>query len=94
MNSVTDVLQKIYQKRCTLLKINHAATELVLTRLCADVGTLVYHLRLNGDRIPEQLLSEHDSSLRASLNAIVGGGLTDEAWEQATLGVGRAGLGL
>eukprot|EP00973_Karenia_brevis_P064465 8955978-Karenia_brevis.AAC.1 len=51
-------------------------------------------MRINGDRIPQHALSKHDRSLRASLDAIVGGGVTDEAWEQATLGVTSAGLGL
>ena len=62
--------------------------------MCADVGTLVYHLRLNGDRISSTLLAKHDFALRASLDSILGGGVTSEAWELATLGVTASGLGL
>eukprot|EP00973_Karenia_brevis_P066193 9200366-Karenia_brevis.AAC.1 len=93
-DAVDAVLRKIQDKRSALLKVDHAATELVLTRLCADVSTFVYHMRINGDRIPEDTLRKHDASLRASLDVIIGGGVTDEAWEQATLGVASSGLGL
>ena len=62
--------------------------------MCADVGTLVYHLRLNRDRISSTLFAKHDFALRASLDSILGGGVTSEAWELATLGVTASGLGL
>ena len=87
-------LRKIFSKRVALLDVDHAAKELVLTRLCADVGTLSYHLRINGDRVDEDALHKHDRSLRNSLDAILGGGISDEAWEQASLGVSKGGLGM
>ena len=80
--------------RCVLAGIGHAATELVLTRQCADVSRLVYQMRINGDRIQESLLANFDGDLRASLEIVLGSNLPDAAWWQAALGVGSGGLGL
>ena len=88
-----EATRKADATRLALLEVGHAPTELVLTRLCADVSKILYQLRLNGDRVGKDLLHAHDSSLRASLDAILGGGLTDEAWEQATMGVDMSGIG-
>ena len=89
--AVDDTLSKTLQVRTALLDIDHAPTETVLTRFCGDVSKLTYHLRLNGDRIATEQLDRHDQSMRASLDAIVGGGLTDEAWQVATLSVKDCG---
>ena len=63
----------------SLLSVDPIAIVALIARLCADVGTLTYHLRLNGDRVDSAQLAVHDDSLRGSLDAIVGGGLTDES---------------
>ena len=36
-------------------------------------------LRLNGDRISDAVLAQHDTALRTSLDNMLGGGVTDEA---------------
>lgn len=91
---VDSTMAKIRHKRTALLAIDHAPTELVLTRLCADVGLLAYHTRLNGDRVAAATIQAHDDSLRASLESILGGSMPEDAWEQATLPVRAGGLGL
>jgi hypothetical protein len=80
--------------RMTLLEVGHAPTEMVLTRLCGDVAKVTYSLRLNGDIVTDSQLGAHDQSLRRSLEAILGGEVTDAAWTQATVGVRQGGLGL
>jgi hypothetical protein len=84
-------LKETNATRTALLDIDHAPTETVLTRFCGDVAKVTFQLRLNGDRIDEEQLERHDSSLRSSIDTIIGGGLTDEAWQHATLGVSSAG---
>ena len=46
--------------RAAICGIDHPATELVLTRQCADVAKLMYHLRLNGDRTQPDTFAEVD----------------------------------
>ena len=48
---------------------------------------------MNGDRISPGQLERHDITLRNSVDHILGGGVTEEAWEVSTLAVRRAGLG-
>ena len=79
--------------RSAILKIDHAPTEIVLTRLCGDVAKVQYNLRLNGDVMDTDLLTQHDTSLRETLTSTLGGDLTDNAWAQATMGVKQGGLG-
>jgi len=86
-----ETLKKTNATRAAFLDVDRAPTETVLTRFCGDVAKVTFQLRLNGDRIDEELLKAHDSSLRASIDTIIGGGLTDEAWQHATLGVSSAG---
>ena len=74
--------------------IGHAATELVLTRQCADVSRLVYQMRINGDRIQDSMLTAFDGDLQSCIEVILGGNLPDTAWWQSALGVGKGGLGL
>ena len=69
--TIGKILKKICDKRFAIASVGHAATEMVLTRLCADVGTLVYQLRLNGDQIDSDLLARHDHALRASLDSVL-----------------------
>ncbi len=44
-------LDNIKEKRINITDVGHAATELILTRLCADVSTFTFQMRLNGDNI-------------------------------------------
>ena len=80
--------------RESIIGIDHAPTELVLTRQCADVSKLLFHLRLNGDRLDMDIVDKFDQSLRNALEATLGGDLPDTSWWQATTGVAYGGLGL
>ena len=91
---VSAVLRKARDTRLALLEVGHAATELLLTRLCADVSKLSYQLRLNGDRIRDERLQAFDHDLREAVQLVAGGDLPDTAWEQCALGVKKGGLGL
>ena len=71
----------------------HAPTEVVLTRQCADVSKLTYHLRLNGDKVDHSLLAMFDSQLRSAISASLFGNFPDDSWWQATTGVLFGGLG-
>ena len=92
--AVGEAIDKAAELREAIADIDHAATEVVLTRQCADVAKLSYHLRLNGDRIGDELLCRFDSDLRRALETSLGGELSDSAWMQATAGVQHSGLGL
>ena len=48
--------------------VEHAHTEMVLTKQCADVSKLMYHMRINGDLLDKDLLVAFDGQLQASLN--------------------------
>ena len=74
--------------------VDHAPTELVLTRQCADVSKLMYHMRINGDILDHDLLASFDGQLRASVATSLAGDLPDHSWWQATTGVTVGGLGL
>ena len=41
--------------RSAINGVDHAPTELVLTRQCADVSKLMYHMRINGDLLDHDL---------------------------------------
>ena len=49
-------------------QINDAPTEMVLTRQCADVSKLMYHVRINGDVLDHDLLASFDGQLRAAVS--------------------------
>ena len=93
-SNMSATLRNTDTARMTLLEVGHAPTEMVLTRLCGDVAKVTYNLRLNGDIVTDSQLGAHDQSLRRSLEAILGGEVTDAAWTQATVGVRQGGLGL
>ena len=92
--SVAGTVQKSAEIREAIGEIDDAATELGLTRQCADVSRLLYHLRLNGDRVQDGHLEKFDCDLKATLEGITGGDLHDLAWSQASMGVQHGGLGL
>ena len=80
--------------RSAINGVDHAPTELVLTRQCADVSKLLYHMRINGDILDYDLLASFDGQLRASVASSLAGDLPDHSWWQATTGVAVGGLGL
>ena len=80
--------------RSAINGVDHAPTELVLTRQCADVSKLMYHMRINGDLLDHDLLASFDGQLRASVATSLAGDLPDHSWWQATTGVAVGGLGL
>ena len=80
--------------RSAINGVDHAPTELVLTRQCADVSKLMYHMRINGDILDHDLLASFDGQLRASVSNSLSGDLPDHSWWQATTGVSVGGLGL
>ena len=80
--------------RCALRLADHAPTEMVLTRQCADVSKLMYHMRIDGDMLDKDLLITFDGQLRASVSASLNGDLPDHSWWQATTGVTCGALSL
>ena len=58
-----------------------------------DVSKAAYILRCNGDRVSEAALHSFDDGVRAGVEETLAGGISDESWVQATLGVDAAGLG-
>ena len=63
-----------------IVGVDHAPTELVLPRQCADVSKLMYHMRIN------RLACSFDGQLRASVSAALCGASPDHSWWQATSG--------
>ena len=80
--------------RSAINGVDHAPTELVLTRQRADVSKLMYHMRINGDILDHDLLASFDGQLRASVSNSLSGDLPDHSWWQATTRVTVGGLGL
>ena len=80
--------------RSAINGVDHAPTELVLTRQCADVSKLMYHMGINGDILDHDLLASFDGQLCASVATSLAGDLPDHSWWQATTGVTVGGLGL
>jgi len=89
-----DLVVKTRELHAAIGTIDHPATELVLTRRCADVSKLTYTLLCSGDMVRGDVLEEFDNSLRATLERTLGGSLRDTSWWQATTGVFDGGLGL
>ena len=72
--------------------VDHAPTEFVLKRQCADVSKLMYYMRINGDILDHDLLASFDWQFRASVATSLAGDLPDHSWWQATTGVTVGGL--
>ena len=81
------------EQKAMIATVDHAATELVLTRSCADVAELSYWLRCYGDVLGGGTADRFDRELRAALSGTLGGDISDTAWWQAGLGVDQGGLG-
>ena len=65
--------------RSAINGVDHAPTELVLTRQCADVSKLMYHMRINGNILDDDLLASFDGQLRASVATSLAGDLPDHS---------------
>ena len=64
--------------RSLIVSVDHAPAEMVLTRQCADVSKLVYHMRIV-DMLDHDLLATFDGQLRASVSASLCGDLPDHS---------------
>ena len=80
--------------RSAINGVDHAPTELVLTRQCADVSKLMHPMRINGDMLDHDLLASFDGQFRASVSNSLCGVLPDHSWWQATTVVSVGGLEL
>ena len=91
--SAAGICARVPEQRAMIATVDHAATELVLTRSCADVAKLSYRLRGYGDVLGVGTADRFDRELRAALSGTLGGDISDTAWWQAGLGVDQGGLG-
>ena len=89
-----DCVKKTNELREVICDIGHAPTELILTRQCADVSKLMYHIRINGGRLDAGILAAFDGGLRVAVETALGYELPSLSWWQATCGVAYAGPGL
>ena len=71
--------------RSAIGSVDHAPTEMVLARQCADVSKLTCHMRVNGDLLDQDLLVAFDGQLRASVSAPLDGDLPVHSWWLAPL---------
>ena len=73
---VRQVVESSGELRQAIVSVDHAPTEVVLTRQFADVSKQTYHLRLNKDKVDHSLLAMFDSQPRSAVSASVFWGLT------------------
>ena len=94
--SAAGICARVSEQRAMIATVDHAATELVLTRSRADVAKLSYWLRCYVDVLGGGggTADRFDRELRAALSGTLGGDISDTAWWQAGLGVDQGGLGL
>ena len=92
--AIREITRKINDLHGRIQDIQDSATELTLTRKCADVSRAMYLLRCCGDRISDDIADEFDEALRRGTGSSLRCDLTDDAWDQATLGVTLSGLGM
>ena len=74
------------------VSVDHAATEMVLTRECADMSKLMYDMRINGDVLDHDELEPFGGQLRASVSASLCGDLPDHSWWRPRGHLWRFGL--
>ena len=67
------------EMRSAIVSVDHAPTEMVLTRQCADVSKFKFHMRINGDILDHDLLASFDGQLPASVSASLCGDLPDHS---------------
>jgi len=76
-----------------IAEVEDPATELVLTKKCADVTRLQYLLRVGGLGCSDLSLQAFDTTMQASLQRILGAPLPPDSLLRAATGVGDGGLG-
>ena len=86
-------LHKACEAHDAIALVNDVATELVLTRSCADACKVNHLLRTNAPEVSCEQLQAYDGLMRRSLERILGGPLDDLAFAQAATGVRDSGLG-
>ena len=67
------------EMRSAIVSVDHAPTEMVLTRQCADVSKFKFHMRINGDTLDHDLVASFDLQLPASVSASLCGDLPDHS---------------
>ena len=80
--------------REAIASLGDAATELVLTRSCADVCKVTHLLRAHGVDISDAAASGFDDGLASALQTTLAAPLHAEALSQASMGVKDGGLGV
>ena len=70
------------EMRSAIVNADHANTEMVLTRQCADVSKLMCRMRINGDVLDHDLLASFDEQLRGLVSA----SLCGDSWWQPPRG--------
>lgn len=88
------LIAKTARLRERVHELENPQCEIILQRRCLDVQKVSYILRCNDDLVSEPLLQRFDTGLRSGIENTLFGGVTDEAWLQATLGVDAGGLGM
>ena len=79
---VRQAVESSSELRQAILSVDHAPTEVVLTRQCADVSKLTNHLRLGGDGVDHPLPVMFDSQLRSAVSASPSGDFPNHSWWQ------------
>ena len=85
---------KIAELHSNIADIDDPATELVLTRKCADVSRAMYLMRCCGDRLLQQDLEKFDDGLLQAVESCLRGEISENPRMQATCGVRQGGVGL
>ena len=76
-----------------ILRIGDPATELVLTKRCADVCKITYAMRVGGDQLQRSTLLKFDELVRITVENCLGGEMSNSSWKQASVSVSDSGLG-
>ena len=91
---MTDATATAAQLHTRIGTVDDPATELVLTRKCADVAHIMYLLRVCGDMLDADDLAPYDCQLKSAVEWILRGDMDDNSWTQSGLGVRQGGLGM
>ena len=86
-------VQACCELRDAIPGLDHAPAEVVFTRHCEDVSSLMYHIRTSGNVLDHDLLACFDEHLRSAVSASLCGDFPEHCWWQATTGVASGCLG-
>ena len=89
-----EACRNVTSTREAIASVGDAATELILTRMCADACKITHLLRAHGSDVSEAAIDDFDGGLGAALATTLAGPLGEESLSQATLGVREGGLGV